>query len=234
MQKGLAPIIIVLILAVVILLTGGAYYFGRITAPKNDFFDQNPMVFPSQKPQPTAKPAPDTSTRTNTADETVNWKTYINTKVGFSLRYPSRYPDKPLIPSGLGDEAYSDGTEDAGSPIFGKTTDDSIQLEFFPFIGTIDELIINERVKSFPPYAWVYGTPYLDKRYNTITSKEYTVDGIKSRWITVNNSGYYADSPKERDDGIFFIAKGYGFILHTSNHDQQEIVQMLSTFKFLE
>lgn len=228
MQKGLATILIVLILTGAITLAGGAYYLGtkRSETLQERVDKQNPVApfaAPSQPPQSTPS-----------TDETADWKTYTNTKVGFSLKYPPRYPDKPIIPSGLGDEAYSDGTEDAGSPIFGKTTDDSIQLEFFPFSGNIDDLIVNERVKAFPPYSWVYGTPYLDKRYNTITSKDYVIDGNKGRWITVDSAGYYADSPKEQDEGIFFIAKDHGFILHTSNHDQQEIIQMLSTFKFLK
>lgn len=88
-QKGLAPILIILVLAGIVAIAVGAYYYGRITSPKNDFFDQNPMVFPSQQPQLTDKPAPDTSTRTSTTDETANWKTYTNNQYSFYFKYPT-------------------------------------------------------------------------------------------------------------------------------------------------
>ena len=91
MQKGLSPILMILILAGVTVLTGGAYYFGKITAPKNDFFDQNSMVFPSQQPQSTNKPAINTSALRNTTDETANWKTYTSDNYGYSFKYPSSF-----------------------------------------------------------------------------------------------------------------------------------------------
>lgn len=65
-QKGLAPILIVLILAVLI----GGY-----------------LVYQNQ-PKPTPSPQP-TNQLSPASDETANWKTYTNSKYGFSFKYPS-------------------------------------------------------------------------------------------------------------------------------------------------
>lgn len=67
-QKGLAPIAIILIVAALI---GGHFLY------------QNKAAIKSATQQ--------TSSTTN---ETVNWKTYTNTKYGYSIKYPSEWEYK--------------------------------------------------------------------------------------------------------------------------------------------
>lgn len=68
-QKGFAPILIVFVVAV--LAFGGYYYFGVQKAKKSE---------PVQQAK-TIQVAPE-------VDETTSWKTYTNTKFGFSFKYP--------------------------------------------------------------------------------------------------------------------------------------------------
>lgn len=77
MQKGFAPILILVEILVIMAVAGGVYYFAKFQSVK----PQNSLV--SQTSQPTINPQP-----TQTSNETVSWKTYTNTKYGFTFRYP--------------------------------------------------------------------------------------------------------------------------------------------------
>ncbi|MDO8498477.1 MAG: hypothetical protein Q7S44_01705 [bacterium] len=76
MQKGFA-LIFILVGALVLVGLGGAFYFGKLKFPQTSF-PGNPSitVTPQVSPTPTPK-----------ADETANWKTYTNTKYGYSFKY---------------------------------------------------------------------------------------------------------------------------------------------------
>lgn len=73
MQKGFAPILILVGILVALALAGGVYFFGKSQVAKL----QNPVVV-SQTPQATPTPS-------STSDETASWKTYTNTKYGYSI-----------------------------------------------------------------------------------------------------------------------------------------------------
>src|SRR3990167_3570641 len=45
-----------------------------------------------KEPSPIPVPSPTAQQSSPTSDETANWKTYINQKHGFSLKYPSEWP----------------------------------------------------------------------------------------------------------------------------------------------
>lgn len=81
MQKGFVQFIIlgVVVLAVV---AAGAFYLGRTTQKPTS--PQNPVVSETPNPSPTSSASP---TPTG-IDETANWKTYTNTKEGYSIKYP--------------------------------------------------------------------------------------------------------------------------------------------------
>lgn len=81
-QKGFAPILIALGIILILGIVGGTYYLGTLKNQQAVSFgnkpqSQNPGVT-SQTPQPTP-------------NETANWKTYTDTKYGFSLKYPINY-----------------------------------------------------------------------------------------------------------------------------------------------
>lgn len=69
-QKGVAPILIVLLIAV--LGIGGYFVY------------QNYSTKTTPTPTPYSTPQPSSSS----TDETANWKTYENSKYGFSIKYP--------------------------------------------------------------------------------------------------------------------------------------------------
>ena len=78
MQKGFGVIYILVGILVVTLIAGGAFYLGGQTTPK-------PVVTSSSQPSI----SPDVSPAPTDAGETTNWKTYTNTKYGFSFKYPN-------------------------------------------------------------------------------------------------------------------------------------------------
>jgi len=83
MQKGFASILILVGILVITIVAGGVYYFGKSQVSKPQ--PSNPPVV-SQTPQPTITTQP-----TSIPDETANWKTYINKKYGFSVKYPATW-----------------------------------------------------------------------------------------------------------------------------------------------
>lgn len=93
MQKGFAPILI-LVGILVIAAIGGAFYLGKQTSKPSQ--PQNQVVTSQATPSSTqdtsrepngsaASPVP------NGTGETVNWKTYTNTKAGYSIKYPPEW-----------------------------------------------------------------------------------------------------------------------------------------------
>jgi len=74
-QKGFAPVLFLVGILVIIGVAAGVYFFGKSQVPKSQL--PNPVV---TSPTPQA-----------TLDETVNWKTYTNTKYGFSFKYPATW-----------------------------------------------------------------------------------------------------------------------------------------------
>ncbi len=89
MQKGFAPIFL-LIGVFVVAAISGAYYLGTLknksqpTPPPNS-------ITSSQTPQATASPAP---------DETANWKSYIDTDLGITFKYPTTWEVKTQVIAG--------------------------------------------------------------------------------------------------------------------------------------
>lgn len=93
-SKGFVPIII-LIGILVLASAAGAYYFFKVKAPVQRACTQEAKICPDgtsvgrSGPNceftscPSPKPTP-------MVDETANWKTYINKKLGFSIEYPEK------------------------------------------------------------------------------------------------------------------------------------------------
>jgi len=211
--RGSVLIILVLILGI---LLGVAGFFAY-----QEFY---------RKPAPSPSPTSTNQFESNTPssiDETANWKTYENQKVGFSIKYPPRY-ESPTLPSGMGDSPtiYATGQEDTNTIIFGTTSTDSFSLTFFPFNGSLKELR-QQRQISFPPYTWEE-----TDNISAITN-EITVGGQKAELVTARHKNVSYNTQTYR--AIFFINKNHGFVLNPSpDHDEKEINLILSTFKFLE
>lgn len=95
-QKGFAPILIILGIVLLLGAVGGAYYFGQSSVKPSTSVSQTPVSNSQTSISPTQSPAKTTISPTPTSvptvvDETVSWKTYVNTKYGFSFKYPQGF-----------------------------------------------------------------------------------------------------------------------------------------------
>lgn len=76
-QSGFAPIVIILGVVLVTLLAGGGYYY---VTQKSGQVNKPQVVVP-----------------TKTADETVDWETYTNSKYNFQIKYPTDYNIREIV-----------------------------------------------------------------------------------------------------------------------------------------
>lgn len=182
-------------------------------------------------PIPTATPTSISVLPTNiptplpTTSETANWKTYTNTKAGFQVKYPPRYSE-PGLPSGIGNSPKIFADENSeGDIIFGETSDDSFSIFVFPFTGNIQKLMVSPEAGAIPPGNWDGTSENI-----SLTSRDVMVDGVNTKEQTAS----YKIGVKGTYTAVFFTKGGYGFIINPSpDHNDKEINQVLSTFKFL-
>jgi hypothetical protein len=85
-QKGFTQIILILVIVVVAI--GAAYYFGTLKN-KSGLVSVVPTPTPIVKATQTPSPA-----EAKAQEGTANWKTYTNTKYGFSFKYPDGFQVK--------------------------------------------------------------------------------------------------------------------------------------------
>lgn len=146
--------------------------------------------------------------------DTSSWKTYKNTKIGFTIKYPERY-SPPTLPSGIGDSPtiYATGTEDNADIIFGKDYGDSFDLEIFPYTGDLNNL-----PDAQDPYE------FSDRKDVYLVPQSLFFDNQNRPTITVQNLNRSITE-------IFFMNKNYGFRLKAN---PAIILTILSTFKFIQ
>lgn len=200
-KKLIQGLVVVFIL---LILTAGGYYIvsnNLLTTNNSQLTTISPTVEP-------------------TIDPTADWGLYANTKIGFSIKYPSRY-GKPQLPSSR-EVTYATGSEDDITIGFGEKSEDSFYLQIIPFIGTVDQLMNSDNP--------------LVKDANSVKTlvKEVTVADTKGKWYIATPPTVYP-GVNAGAQKVYFVGKNHGFVLDTPrNYSSQEIEKILSTFKFTE
>jgi len=202
-QKGFAPIII---LVLVVLAVIG--YFGY----KN-------WVKLKTIATPTPSPA-----EASTQDGTVNWKTYTNTKYGFSIKYPSGWNIQTIISS-------SDGS--GFSNVTGTDSNIEISNTSGMVVPSVQIDVINQSLeKQVASYKnTLENSPA--GRYSNVNQYSGSFMGADATIFeaiqtlspnyTVNIKDYNFKSPNN------YVMS----VIRTGNNtDQTELDQILSTFKF--
>lgn len=216
MQKGQGLILVLIGILVIMVVASGAFYLGRSTARQ----PQSKSSFVTSSSQQTPSPI---------VDETANWKTYTNTKIGFKIKYPPRYPI-PVLPSGRADAPtiYADGTEDNAFVIFGTTTLDAIYLRIIPFKGAVEEFYNNLTL-----------TYELDPNY-VIIPQYHEMKFVKELAVANQKALWYERVLRKEQFGfqeVYFVFNNHGFVLQPSKinkkQDKKEIEMMLSFFAAL-
>ncbi|OGH20467.1 MAG: hypothetical protein A3D74_00305 [Candidatus Levybacteria bacterium RIFCSPHIGHO2_02_FULL_37_13] len=200
--------------AVTILIGLGAYMLGANKA-------QAPVAN-----NVTSRPSP-----VPTIDEASNWKTYVNKKIGFEIKYPS--PDRlPYVTVGDagGQSKNVDGTEDntvIQFPGLGPKYELAFSLELFPYNGILEDL------PESPAQMRLFysGIDYsgLDK---PPVYKKVAINDYETIWF---NRTETEDKRKigEVTYEIYLVAKNHAFIFHINSElSENDIDQILSTFKF--
>lgn len=220
-QAGFTPILVLVGILVLITVTGGAFYLGN--SLQKPIQSQNPVstsaipnpspVAISQTPQPTHSPLPtQTAIPTN---ETANWKTYTNTKLGFSFKYP---PEASV-------------TESKPGEIHVRYTEQCFACQVNPGYGVSFD-IKNLNLKNLKEVVEEEFERDKDSWRNLSSLSEIKVGSY---------SGYtYSIKSKVETKRIYlshttddtYIQISYGSQYGNDKGDQKKIDQILSTFKF--
>ena len=161
-----------------------------------------------------------TPTPTTTATiDTSNWKTYTNTRVGFSIKYPNRYP-QPGLPSGppTAPTIYANGTEVKTAIIFGKAFNDSYELIPVPYNSTLDDFLKARQVAQLKLDGYFMGIlpPYGP---TTLVKKIFINDNIP-------NALLYDTTSKGNKEAHVLLPNGYVLVFLSDgqiNEDEFEV-----------
>lgn len=205
--------LLILFVLILILAVGGTYLV----------LDSKP------KPQTVISKTIPTSVPTPTPDETVTWKIYTNTKVGYQIKFPNRYSEpserntSPPVPA--------TGTEDETRIVFGDTQSDFYFLSVFPFSGTIEELRrTRKKDYGYPPLGgW--------EDSKDIATEEQTLhtNNIEGLFVTATYTNPALRLTGYSGRSVFFLGKNRAFVLYGwSSHSKDELPQVFSTFKFTQ
>ncbi|MDO8639116.1 MAG: hypothetical protein Q7R43_06075 [Candidatus Daviesbacteria bacterium] len=204
MSKGFAPILILVGIVVVALAVGGYLLY------------QNQV-----KPVPIVAPQPIAQTSTS-PDETANWKTYTNTKYGYSIKYPNDW--HIILPGKDGDKSiniqnYSESEITQQEQQSMSLNPDKLSVT----IGVYDEKAIH----SISLDNWLKTNGhYVSTIYGSPTSTEYIeVSGLKILKLLYQNSLQFY---------ILSNGKNVFYVYYTPNNTSliNTFNQILSTFRF--
>ncbi len=245
MQKGFAGIIILVIVLILVGLAG-AYYFGKLPIKHSD---NNPKACTQEakicpdgssvgRSGPNCEFTPCPSVVSKTSDETTNWKTYINTKNSFSIKYPQDFS----IIKGPGEDA--------------KTDQDYQNVDNISFINnsklTTFGITIGPKTPNLTPIHCISNDDCLQKLQidsQTVVSSTGTITrnifGKPVKGLEEKHSFQDFTSKKAYDQiSQYFIfpqnEKVLLINLNTQTYSAEEVVvlnslfdQILSTFKFI-
>ncbi len=183
-QKGNTALITVIIVVLTITIGVIVWIFTKnLQAPTQNVATQPTTPAPIAQTQPNTPTQPATQSQTN--DETASWQTFANTKLGFSIKYPTGYVAKN------GDETKSfDPSFYISNPqkkeVQGVSHNYALELDYNAnFIGGTDGRAKNPtewldfQRESGDTYAnTTLGgqTAYVkDSKYNGIDTKEYII-----------------------------------------------------------
>ncbi len=195
-QKGFANIILIVVVAI---LTGIVGYFTLVKKSP-------PIVRQTSTPTPTkiVKTVTPTPTRTKTPlDETANWKTTINTNLGYSIKYPGGWKAE---------------TNNSGTTLTNLSKSEQvIMIELNSANANPNQLSITEWLKA---QQWPDPRP-IEAQFKSIG----TVGGVSAVEQSPTGTVYFT-----KGMNVFVVNNGIGF--ERKVVDEKLFLQILSTFKF--
>ena len=181
--KGFTPALVVVAILAIFL---GGYYLGQ---------QQIKLTLSSQSTvQPPSSPA----------DETADWKTYISTKYGYSLKYPINWKSLECNSASFGPDVASSCATDAPGALI-LTVENEIKE---PLISVATEFKVTER-------------------------KTVNIGGENGEWVLVEKVKPSPGADKIIVTAVVHDGKTYTFNLSDVN-EKENLDQILSTFKFTQ
>lgn len=219
MQTKLLPYIVIGIL-VIAGVVGASYYYFVIKKPA-----ETPLLPPPAE-QP-AQPPAEAPSEEVLVDETANWKTYTNTKFGYSFKLPKHWYGL----FGQDNETRIQTFENYDSNLITPTysPEDRIHLEVFVYPKDYSDY--NYQLNSFNKWK----TKEIGfEEDQSVKTADLEVGGFPSIKIHFESDNLYSDSIKIKHTDFLIGIRFRG--ADKAAFDANRIIfdQMLSTFRFLE
>lgn len=215
MQKGsryeIGQTLIFLLVGVSIITIAGYFIYTN---------SQNPII-PPQIPQYTPSPSPSNTNPILTgAGETTNWKTYTNSKQGFTIKYPNGAEIK-VENDGNVLLTLSGPTQKSGADFYDGIF---LRFNFNALIGKNIKQVADEELQKAKNTFDTYGDVIED-------TKQFTLTGINGYTYTIANVGIHTFIYLPNNSG------GYVVIINSTSDPtgkgfQNSANQILSTFRF--
>lgn len=175
------------------------------------------------KPQPTPKPTPTVNPLPTPTDETANWKTYENTKYGYTIKLPPNWSMKAATEDPLGETCSAvNGTENIL-----ELSKNSIKE-----CGFIGEMLPPQDIDIT---IWV--TSAFQDIYSILSNPgKITIGGIEATRYKFKDN---AEFPNVQDTRIYLNHNNKGYIIYLREDSGGNFLdliynQILSTFKFTD
>lgn len=188
------------IVSILIAFAAGGFFFG---AKQNVSLSQN-----KQKIVPTIAQISPTSLPTEISakvnDPTANWKTYVNTKIGFQIRYPKNWLESEPVSDKDNTLVYVNSNESFGAG--------PEPLKYYVYVAEENSLPAVSFVKQVVGNYTFYKTKDLPSRSGALSA---FVEDNNKKYISISLAPYDERQPFESQDKYITIFD-----------------QILSTFKF--
>jgi hypothetical protein len=203
-SKKLFKILVALILLILLAVVAVLAY--------QNYQLKNQIQTPTTTPQPTQSPP------SPTPDPTADWETYTNDKYGFVFKYPNRWSEiKPT------NEAYPEGYIVIG----GDTKEELLHINVIPFSGDTSDLLAKYQKNNslFSSINW-------GELGNMKSQKE--INNMDVIWFEKNGTAESSEVEAGlKTNNILFTNGQLGFLINTQVTNNDELDQILSTFKFI-
>lgn len=214
------PILLMVLVCAVVFGLGG-YLLGKSFSSNL----QEPVSVNNPQNSPTvATQLPNSPTSIAKVDPTANWEVFTDSKLGFSVKHPSRYTLSKPVPGG-------DAPNEGSYIFYAGSKADMFFFDMTPFTGSIDQF-----VKKYTTLEPASGLMHTNLNISTVLGDSVKQDNSSIAVYKYVNHYDQKVNPGAQDINtytIFLVQNNKGFIVRANNtfDNLPEVIQIATSIK---